>query len=180
MEYFSILHFSIQLGSGTPSLNSKSSSGWPRAFPSRAYGPCDAASRSPGGWNQWVLLKELGGNSSVLLTQVSGSMNRYSLERFARRQIPGNTNPVSPERDWTAIVPDEPYRAKGLCRWNLYSTTTSHIRPLSPLHSSPLASTIFHTQRSDSQNLPRSPTPASQAWLPLQWLIDFAHRPAKF
>ena len=74
-----------------------------------------------------VLLKELEGNSSVLLTQVSGSMDHYSLECFTWWQFPRNTNLVLPDRDWTAIVPDEPYRVKGLCQWNLYSTTTLHI-----------------------------------------------------
>ena len=31
-------------------------------------------------------------------------------------------------------MPDEPSRAKGLCRWNLTSTTTSHIRRVPTAH----------------------------------------------
>ena len=42
-------------------------------------------------------------------------MNRYSNEQFTRRLLPG-LRPCVAGRFWTAIVPDEPYRAKGLCR----------------------------------------------------------------
>ena len=57
-------------------------------------------------------------------------MNRYSYEQFTRRLLPG-LRPCVAGLYWTAIVPDEPYRAKGLCGGTKFPPHLAH-SPLPP------------------------------------------------
>ena len=72
-----------------------------------------------------------------MVTRQSGSMNHYSKEQFTRRLLPGLW-PCVTGLYWTAIVPDEPYRAKGLCGGTKFPPHLAH-SPL-PTCSSPSAS----------------------------------------
>ena len=71
------------------------------------------------------------------MTRQSGSMNRYSKEQFTWRLLPSLRLCVA-GLYWTAIVPDEPYRAKGLCGGTKFPPHLAHL-PL-PTCSSPSAS----------------------------------------
>ena len=69
-------------------------------------------------------------------------MNRYSMNALPSDIHPDSTL-VSLEKEWTAIVPDEPVRAKGIVKWNLTSTTPRTFAVAHIYRSSP---TLRHTK----------------------------------
>ena len=102
MLYFSIQHFSIRQGQGPHRLIEKTPLQAPSGARSRPSGyvelllqrlvPREASTV----WKAvFAIYYELYGRKSWSVTRQSGSMDRYSLEQFTQRLLPG-LRPVSP------------------------------------------------------------------------------------
>ena len=98
------------------------------------------------------------------MTRQSGSMDHYSLEQFTRRLLPG-LQPCVAGKVWTAIVPDEPYRAKGLCREGNFPLTPCTFATAPPHHAHPQRDLFYRLLPPSSQKHLTCLATASQAQL---------------